>query len=673
MKIFFIMLRKLYYTILFLISLAVATNAQVRSKDFSAIDEDSILYNTVLIKIKLSEETKDSNIKQSMQYAKEALATANKIGNERLIGESKLQLGKCYDFLGGNMEALNHLLEALEIFTRLNDRTKVAQTNKLIGYVYYLSDEYLSAYNYFENVYRFGIELRDTLLTIDGLLGKGSVYGNIQKMDSALIIFQEAFLLAQSIGNKANEVQSLFYIGDVNLYSGHPKKAIEIFHQIENDYNLAKVNPRMASGIYNSMTKAYIETKNFDAAKKYNDKAKEALKKIPRLDRLAYYHFLKFQIDTCEQNYRKAIKSYLGYKILNDSLRNSYFKEKIENAETLYELVRAEREVDNLTSENIIKDISLKQRRILNYSSILIITLLVVIVFQITRYASKTRLKNQRLQEQQEELAAINEELLSTNEELHHQREELEILLTNLKNTQQQLIQSEKMASLGVLSAGVAHEINNPLNFIKGGAVGIEEYLKTQCHEHIVELAPFIESINIGIERAVAIIQSLNHYSRQDDSKKTNCHIHSIIDNCLIMLHNKIKNRIIVEKNYSANHPYITGNEGKLHQAVLNILINAIQAIEDTGKIIISTRIVGKHLNLSFQDTGNGISKDNLTKIMDPFFTTKEAGQGVGLGLSIVQSIINDHKGTIEFESEEGTGTTVLITLPLSKGNANNG
>ena len=105
----------------------------------------------------------------------------------------------------------------------------------------------------------------------------------------------------------------------------------------------------------------------------------------------------------------------------------------------------------------------------------------------------------------------------------------------------------------------------------------------------------------------------------------------------------------------------------------MNILINAIQAIEDTGKIIISTRIVGKHLNLSFQDTGNGISKDNLTKIMDPFFTTKEAGQGVGLGLSIVQSIINDHKGTIEFESEEGTGTTVLITLPLSKGNANNG
>lgn len=104
----------------------------------------------------------------------------------------------------------------------------------------------------------------------------------------------------------------------------------------------------------------------------------------------------------------------------------------------------------------------------------------------------------------------------------------------------------------------------------------------------------------------------------------------------------------------------------------MNILINAIQAIEGTGKIIISTRIAGKRLNLSFQDTGNGISKDNLTKIMDPFFTTKEAGQGVGLGLSIVLSIINDHKGTIEFESEEGVGTTVLITLPLNKGNANN-
>ena len=139
------------------------------------------------------------------------------------------------------------------------------------------------------------------------------------------------------------------------------------------------------------------------------------------------------------------------------------------------------------------------------------------------------------------------------------------------------------------------------------------------------------------------------------------------------MLHNKIKNRIIVEKNYSENHPYITGSEGKLHQAILNILINAIQAIEGTGKIIISSKIVGKRLNLSFQDTGNGISKENLTKIMDPFFTTKEAGQGVGLGLSIVHNIVIDHKGTIEFESDEGAGTTVLISLPLNKGNAGNG
>lgn len=667
------MLRKLSYTILFLLSLGVVTNAQRWSKDPLAIDEDSILYNTILLKIKLSEEIKDSNIILSMQYAKEALATANRIGNEKMIGESKLQLGKCYDFLGGNMEALNHLLEALEIFTRLNDSAKVAQTNKLIGYVYYLSKEFLSAFNYFENVYQCGIGLRDTLLTIEGLIGKGSVYGNTQKMDSALIIFHEAFLLAQSIGNKANEVQSLFYIGDVNLYSGNPKKAIEIFQQVENGYNLAKINPRMIAGLYNSMTKAFIETGNVEMAKRYNHKTGVALEKLPRLDRYAFYYLLKFQIDTLEKNYDKAIASYIKHKTLNDSLRNSYFKEKIENTETLYELVRTEREVDNLTSENIIKDISLKQRRILNYSSILIIVLLVFIVFQITRYAAKTRIKNQQLQEHQEELVTINEELLSTNEELHHQREELEVLLINLQNTQQQLIQSEKMASLGVLSAGVAHEINNPLNFIKGGLMGIEDFLKSHCQEHVVELTPFIESINIGIDRAVAIIQSLNHYSRQDDSKKTSCHIHSIIDNCLVMLHNKIKNRIIVEKNYSENHPYITGSEGKLHQAILNILINAIQAIEGTGKIIISSKIVGKRLNLSFQDTGNGISKENLTKIMDPFFTTKEAGQGVGLGLSIVHNIVIDHKGTIEFESDEGAGTTVLISLPLNKGNAGNG
>ncbi|MCD4834107.1 MAG: PAS domain S-box protein [Bacteroidales bacterium] len=266
-----------------------------------------------------------------------------------------------------------------------------------------------------------------------------------------------------------------------------------------------------------------------------------------------------------------------------------------------------------------------------------------------------------------EELATSNEELLSTNEELHNQREELETVLKNLQNTQKQLVQAEKMASLGVLASGVAHEINNPLNFIKGGIFGLEQYFDENLKEHKNEVSPLIEGINIGVERAANIVTSLNHYSRRDDSKLIECDIHSIIDNCLVMFRNQIINRIDIKKNYSPKMHSLYGNEGKLHQAMLNILSNAVQAIDNKGIINIKTTVSKQKITILVSDTGCGISAENMPKIFDPFFTTKEAGKGTGLGLSITFNILEEHNGTIEFESSVGHGSTVKITLPLNK------
>ncbi len=266
-----------------------------------------------------------------------------------------------------------------------------------------------------------------------------------------------------------------------------------------------------------------------------------------------------------------------------------------------------------------------------------------------------------------EELAASNEELVSTNEELHLQREELEAVLINLQNAQKQLVQAEKMASLGVLASGVAHEINNPLNFIKGGAFGIEQYIKENLKEHKDELFPLIEGINTGIERAANIVTSLNHYNRRNDSNFIQCDIHAIIDNCLVILRNLISKRIVIEKNYTQDTHLLYGNEGKLHQAMINILSNAVQAIDEKGVVVIKTTVSTKKMTISISDSGCGISVQNMPKILDPFFTTKETGEGTGLGLSITYNIIEEHNGTIDFESREGDGTTVKITLPLNK------
>ncbi|MHC1702856.1 MAG: PAS domain S-box protein [Tenuifilaceae bacterium] len=269
--------------------------------------------------------------------------------------------------------------------------------------------------------------------------------------------------------------------------------------------------------------------------------------------------------------------------------------------------------------------------------------------------------------ERTEELAAANEELVSTNEELYYQRKELESALNNLQNTQKQLLQAEKMASLGVLAAGVAHEINNPLNFINGGVLGIENYINDKLIEHAENVSPLIEAINLGVTRASEIVKSLNRFSRQTDSLTEKCDLHSTINNCLIILNDEIKNRIIVVKEFTNEQFAIIGNEGKLHQAILNILTNSIHAIEKKGTINISTSIVKQMIVLTVIDSGHGIDKEDLNKIFDPFFTTKEPGEGTGLGLSITYQILKELNGTIEYNSEKGKGTTAIISIPIYK------
>ena len=279
------------------------------------------------------------------------------------------------------------------------------------------------------------------------------------------------------------------------------------------------------------------------------------------------------------------------------------------------------------------------------------------------------KVRTDELQAANEELQSANEELYLVNEQIQSQKEVLSSTLEELKNTQGQLVETEKMASLGILTAGISHEINNPLNYIQAGIYSLEN-LTTNNNERISEetLKLVLNHMQEGVNRVSKIVSSLNSFSKIEQGKKKSCNIHKIINNCLLVLKHELDENCIVEKDFFDKNFKIIGEEGKLHHVFTNILINAIHAVkEKEGKIRIKTSNTGKGnlFQVCIQDNGKGISKENLDKIYDPFFTTKDPGKGTGLGLSIVFRIIKEHKGTIKYDSEINKGTKVLITLPV--------
>jgi PAS domain S-box-containing protein len=288
-------------------------------------------------------------------------------------------------------------------------------------------------------------------------------------------------------------------------------------------------------------------------------------------------------------------------------------------------------------------------------------------------------------------------ELAVANEELHLANAQLQKAYEELKTAQNALVQTEKMASLGVLVAGVAHEINNPTNFIYGSMPLLEENLHfllklTDTFDSMIisdqdrkkvddikeemdfeyvrgDLAKIVKNVATGAKRIKEIVQNLRTFSRVDSGEKAEIDINEGIDSTLEILHHEFKNRVEMQKDYG-EIPKLIGSPGKVNQVFMNVLHNAIQSISGQGKIIIRTLVENENAVVQITDNGVGIPQDKVSHIFDPFFTTKKVGDGTGLGLSISYSIIQDHHGDISVDSAEGKGTTMRIVLPLKESKA---
>lgn len=313
--------------------------------------------------------------------------------------------------------------------------------------------------------------------------------------------------------------------------------------------------------------------------------------------------------------------------------------------------------------------------------------------------ALKVSLENEKLVRDQNLI--LEKKVAERTEELQSSNENLSEALQNLKDTQSQLVEAEKMASLGQLTAGIAHEINNPINFVKSnikplqldirdlvevidaygqlhGAAAEEipakltqiDQLKKQIDLGYVrqEIDSLVKGIQEGAERTAEIVLGLRTFSRLDESEVKTVNVHDGIDSTLVLLKSSLPQHITIRKDFQSQG-MLECFPGKLNQVFMNILSNGIQAIKqkevqgEQESITISTRDIGDKMEIRIRDTGIGMPEEVQQKIFDPFFTTKDVGEGTGLGLSIVYNIIQKHGGKIEVHSSPGNGAEFVISL----------
>jgi signal transduction histidine kinase len=288
------------------------------------------------------------------------------------------------------------------------------------------------------------------------------------------------------------------------------------------------------------------------------------------------------------------------------------------------------------------------------------------------------------LREAGRKIEVQQQKLRSANVELGDKNRDLEDALDQLKDAQQQLVMREKMASLGNLVAGVAHEINNPVGAVKSAADTTArsiEILRGTLAE-AADLAALTDNKKFhtamevlknnndvtltASDRIAKIVHSLKNFARLDEAEFQKADVHEGLDSTLTLLHHALKGRVEIEKSYGAL-PLIQCYPNQLNQVFMNILSNAEQAIEGKGSIRIATEYKGENVTVRFSDSGRGIPADKLNRVFDPGFTTKGVGVGTGLGMSISYNIIQKHNGRISVESKTGEGSTVTITLPVKQ------
>ena len=331
-----------------------------------------------------------------------------------------------------------------------------------------------------------------------------------------------------------------------------------------------------------------------------------------------------------------------------------------------------------------------------------VILLSIALANQINSLRAEKDEANQRvLSEIQKNKELIQDQNITLEKKVKERTAELQKALDDLKAAQSQLVQSEKMASLGTLTAGIAHEINNPINFVAANVLPLRENIDditTLIREYksidfsnlkselkrlaeleeeleldymLNETKELVDGIEEGAKRTYAIVEGLTTFSRGDGGKKSDADVNRGIRSTISVLKSRLNNVNLVTE-LQDDLPLVSCQIGKINQVMLNLINNAVDALEEKNgtnseqsALTIQTQEIDGYVKITVSDNANGMTEETKNKVMEPFYTTKPVGKGTGLGLSISYSIIEDHEGTMELKTEVGVGSTFSILLPI--------
>jgi len=593
-----------------------------------------------------------SNYNKALEYLLRAHLIYEELGDKKGIASSLGNIGIIYKDLSNYDKAIEYHLESLKISSEIDDKIGVARALDNIGIIYDNIGNYDKAIEY----YHRSLEIEEDIGDNSGLAGSynniGIIYDDLKKYEKALEYYYKSLEIYQEIGDKNGIANSFNNIGvvyeNIEQYDNSLEQhfnAKEIFIEIGHKKGLA--------ASYNNIGSVYLKMGNYREAKKYFNKSLNIAQEIAIKDLIIEIYEKLSNLFLDQENFEQALTYYKLYTAVKDSIFNKEKIEKIAGMQTTYEveqlIQQQDREIELLQKDNEIYRLKVEKHELIRwrlYLGFFLVIVLVSVIFYLYRLKNKANIQLENLVE-------------SRTKDLQKSNEQLTKEINERKKVEQQLIRSERLAGIGELAAGIAHEIRNPLGNISSSAQYCLGKVKLDT-----KIKKYLEIIREDSEKANQIIKGLLDFANPRELKLTQESLVDLLTGILDSVKARCKkNKVKIVKNFPAEIPEISIDKKWMERAFLNLILNGIQAMSDGGTLKVSLDYdkENEQIIVLIQDKGGGISKKDLKKIFDPFFTTRE--DGVGLGLSLAHQIIEDHQGEMHIESKVNEGTEIKIVF----------